>query len=378
MAFCTQCGASVDDTARFCPSCGATMRSTENVENTVSSISSNPFFSVPDADELMSSPSPGRTTGTEPVNEIPPFTQPEDNTSSVSGASWFTQPENDISSVSGGACHIQPENDISSVNGTCHTPPENDIPIYTPPKRSHAVYSGPMCHHHPNKPATAQCARCGNYVCEDCAEAYTVIDGEYAKKVLCYDCCEELVSENVEVLKKQKSSIAGTILVTIIGAIGCGIFFAAEAGAFWMLFGMLWIGSFGTWVKNAISGWRRASGGPTIAGFFGSCLGAALVAPFITAKKIIQGLIYLVKTEKALKNDSEALKQMKDYMEYTQVMSQNAGVGLDSLMGQGSQLYNNSYAQTVRSQGEEAAEAMLRRSATTIAENGETIRNFEA
>ena len=145
-----------------------------------------------------------------------------------------------------------------------------------------------------------------------------------------------------------------------------------------MLFGMLWIGSFGTWVKNAISGWWHAAGEPTISGFVGSCLGAALVAPVITAKKIIQGLVYLTKTEKALKNDSEALKQMKDYMEYTQVMSQNAGVSLDSLMGQGSQLYNNSYAQAVRSQGEEAAEAMLRRSATTIAENGETIRNFKA
>ena len=399
MAFCTQCGASVDDAARFCPSCGVSMRSTENAENTentVSSISSNPFFSVPDADELMSSPSPDRTKGTEPVNEIPSIIPPEDNTSSLSGTSWFTQPENDISSVSKVSCHTQPENDISSVSkASCHTqpendissvngaswsaPPENDIPIITPPKRSRAAYSGPVCHHHPGEPATAQCARCGNYVCADCAEAYTVIDGEYANTVLCYDCCEELVSENVEVLKKQKSSIVGTILVTIIGMfIGWGIFFAAEAGAFWMLFGMLWIGSFGTWVKNAISGWWHAAGEPTISGFVGSCLGAALVAPVITAKKIIQGLVYLTKTEKALKNDSEALKQMKDYMEYTQVMSQNAGVSLDSLMGQGSQLYNNSYAQAVRSQGEEAAEAMLRRSATTIAENGETIRNFKA
>ena len=98
----------------------------------------------------------------------------------------------------------------------------------------------------------------------------------------------------------------------------------------------------------------------------------------MTAQKIIQGLIYLTKTEKALKTDSEALVQMKDYMEYTQVMSRNAGVNLESLMGQGSALYNNSYAQSVRSQGEEAAEAMLRHSATTIAENGEIIRNFAA
>ena len=37
--------------------------------------------------------------------------------------------------------------------------------------------------HHPTEPAVARCARCGKYICKDCAEAYTVTDGEYATNV---------------------------------------------------------------------------------------------------------------------------------------------------------------------------------------------------
>lgn len=69
---------------------------------------------------------------------------------------------------------------------------------------------------------------------------------------------------------------------------------------------------------------------------------------------------------------------MRDYMEYTQVMSRNKGVDLETLMGQGSELYNNSYAQVVSTQGEQAADAMLRQCTTRIAENGEIIRDFAA
>ena len=387
MAFCTQCGASVDDEARFCPACGAAMARTEN---SGSSISSNPFFSVPDADELMSSSSVERAPATESVNGIQSFTPPGNDTPSGSGSVWFkpsgseeppkkeapgfTPPKSDIPVFKPPGSEESPRKEAPGF-----TPPKSDIPIFTPPKRPHPAFSGPSCRHHPNEPAVAQCARCGSYVCKDCADVYTLTDGEYANKVLCYDCCEQLVAENVELLKKQKSSIASMIFITALGmTFGFFIFFGAGAGTLWTLFGMLWIGSFGTWVKNAVSAWWRAPGGPSIVGFLGACVGAALVAPFMTAQKIIQGLIYLTKTEKALKTDSEALVQMKDYMEYTQVISQNAGVNLESLMGQGSALYNNSYAQSVRSQGEEAAEAMLRHSATTIAENGEIIRNFAA
>ena len=67
---------------------------------------------------------------------------------------------------------------------------------------------------------------------------------------------------------------------------------------------------------------------------------------------------------------------MRDYMEYTLVRSQNKGVDLESLMNEGSELYNNSYAQAVRTQGEAAADAALRQATTQINERGEIIRNF--
>ena len=47
-------------------------------------------------------------------------------------------------------------------------------------------------------------------------------------------------------------------------------------------------------------------------------------------------------------------------------------------MQEGSQLYNNSFAQMVRDQGEEKAEAYMSQCVTRIAENGEIIREFAA
>lgn len=52
------------------------------------------------------------------------------------------------------------------------TPPENSAPVFTPPKTPQ--HDGPVCYHHPTEPAVARCARCGKYICKDCAEAYTV------------------------------------------------------------------------------------------------------------------------------------------------------------------------------------------------------------
>ena len=113
------------------------------------------------------------------------------------------------------------------------TPPTDDAPIFTPPARH---FDGPVCYHHPDEPAAAQCARCGKYICKDCADAYTVAAGEYANQCLCYDCCKAIVAENVELLKKQKSKITTTFVVTIIGMIIGAILFAETGSAF----GTLW------------------------------------------------------------------------------------------------------------------------------------------
>lgn len=255
------------------------------------------------------------------------------------------------------------------------TPPADDAPAFTPPTRN---FDGPVCYHHPDEPAAAQCARCGKYICRDCAKAYTVGAGEYVNQCLCYDCCQTLVAENVEILKKQKAKIITTFVVTIIGMIIGAALFAETGSAAGIIFGMLWIGSFWVWVKSSFAGWWNNPAGRSLAGFVGACIGGAIIAPIRTIIKIVQCIKYLISTSKSIEEDSAALQQMTAYMEYTQVMRRNKGVDLETLMGQGSELYNNSYAKMVSVHGEAVADAMLRQCTTTIAENGEIIRNFAA
>ncbi len=255
------------------------------------------------------------------------------------------------------------------------TPPADDPPTFTPPTRN---FDGPVCYHHPDEPAAAQCARCGKYICRDCAKAYTVGAGEYANQCLCHDCCQTLVAENVEILKKQKAKIITTFVVTIIGMIIGAALFAETGSAAGIIFGMLWIGSFWVWVKSSFAGWWNNPAGRSLAGFVGACIGGAIIAPIRTIIKIVQCIKYLISTSKSIEEDSAALQQMTAYMEYTQVMRRNKGVDLETLMGQGSELYNNSYAKMVSVHGEAVADAMLRQCTTTIAENGEIIRNFAA
>lgn len=264
-----------------------------------------------------------------------------------------------------------PSNDIP-----IFTPPTNDIPTFTPPTQSARHFDGPVCYHHPDEPAVGQCARCGKYICRDCAEAYTVSSGEYANQCLCYDCCQDLVAENVAALKNQKAKITALFVASIIGMIIGAMFFSVSTLAGFIC--MFWFGSFWWWIKNTVSAWWNNPAGRSLAGFIGAGIGSLVVAPFQTTVKIVECIRYLNKTSNFIKEDSEALVQMREYMEYTQVMSRNKGVDLETLMGQGSELYNNSYAQMVRTQGEAAADAMLRQYTTRIAENGEIIRDFAA
>lgn len=99
---------------------------------------------------------------------------------------------------------------------------------------------------------------------------------------------------------------------------------------------------------------------------------------WITLSQTVQYLVYLKRTSGFIEADTQALQQMKDYMEYTLVRSQNKGVELESLMNEGSELYNNSYAQSVRTNGETAADEALRQATTMINEHGEIIRDFRS
>lgn len=271
------------------------------------------------------------------------------------------------------------------------TPPENNAPVFTPPKISQ--HDGPVCYHHPTESAVAQCARCGKYICKDCAEAYAVTDGEYANKCLCFDCCEQLVAENVAELTKNKNKIKRQFILQIIGMV-IGFIYGLSAGISSGDFGSGFVaglicacigGVFLSAVKEYfLSIWEAikmcfSGEGGWIAAIIYLIVKVIIIGIkciWVTISNTIKYIIYLKKTQGFIESDSAALQQMRDYMQYTLVRNQNKGIDLDDLMNEGSELYNNSYAQAVRDNGEAAADAALRQATTRIAENGEIIRDF--
>lgn len=265
------------------------------------------------------------------------------------------------------------------------TPP---APTFTPPAQSHG--SGSSCYFHPNEPAVARCACCGKLICEDCVDTYQVGVGEYEGEALCYDCCKEIVAQNVKELKKQRIKIIAMYIFTAIGMIigaMVGIAYTAGAeGTFWVPILYAFIGGcFWTFfvncckiilntIRNCLNGaWLGA-----ILWFFIDMIKAIFIAVWGTIQKLFYYTKHLIKTSGFIKSDTQALQQMDDYMEYTIVRSQNVGVDLASLMNEDSQLYNNSYAQNVMANGEAHAEASIRNCVTSINENGEIIRSFVA
>lgn len=274
----------------------------------------------------------------------------------------------------------------------------NDIPNFTPPSPTFTPpsaprHNGPCCHYHQNEPAVDKCARCGKYICQDCAETYTVNSDEYKGKALCYDCCKEIVADNVHELKKNKRSILVHFIATIIGMIALPVYGAftglyAEASGMGETIGLIVAaallgGSLWTYFKYIVLSCKaayqksRSIWAPLI-GFILYAFIGMFVAIFRTVKKIITYSKYLKRTSNFIESDTAALQQMADYMEYTLVRSRNVGVDLATLMNEDSELSNNSYAQAVVANGEAAAEASLRNAAVTFNEHGEIIRSFAA
>lgn len=272
------------------------------------------------------------------------------------------------------------------------TPPTNDIPTFAPPPAPRPTFTGPACYHHPDERAVAKCSRCGKFICKECSEAFTVTAGEYADSCLCYDCCQKLVEENVAELKKNKATIMGQFILSAIGIIigfiygaytvasandlgttlvtgficGCigGVFLSA-CKAF---FSLLW-----DCIKIAFAG---QFGVLTILSIIFNLIVIVFKCIGITVYNTIYYITYLIKTSHFIEEDTAALQNMKDFMEYTLVRNQNKGVDLESLMNEGSALYNNTYARVLRDSGEAAADAMVRQGATRISETGEIIRDF--
>lgn len=262
------------------------------------------------------------------------------------------------------------------------TPP---TPTFTPPKNTKPDFNGPACSYHKDEPAVAKCARCGRYICQDCFDNYGVSSGEYAGKALCYDCCQQIVAENVADLKKNKNKIMLQFIVSIIGMV-LGMIVGISSGggvagaviglavggvllsALKVFFSLVW-----DVIKIAVSG---QFGVLTVLSIIWNILVLIVKCLITTGSNTVYYINYLVKTSGFINSDTQALQQMADYMEYTMIRNQNRGVDIDTLLNQKSELADNSYAQMVQQRGEEGAEAAMRECVATFNEHGEIIRNF--
>ena len=357
MKFCTECGTQMNDDSKFCPACGTAAAEYKNQNS-----ASVPTFTPPPQEAPVF---------TQPPQETPVFTPPPQETP------VFTAPSQDA-----------PVFTAPSQDAPIFTPPNQDVPIFTPPGQEGSA--GACCHHHKTDQAVTTCARCGKYMCQDCVETYGVSIGEYAGQPLCYDCTVEMVSNNIAELEKNKKTIKTMFIATGIGMI-IGAIVGMAGGPLGAFLGAMIGGSFWTFFKNCLVNFKDAlvdfwkTDGDSAFGFmfaffrvmFGF-LWQAVASVYRTIKKIIYYRKYLKETSGFIASDTQALQNMQDYMEYTQVRSMNQGVDLATLMSEGGQLRNNSYAQSVAANGEATADAHLRQCVTTIAENGEIIRSFAA
>lgn len=269
------------------------------------------------------------------------------------------------------------------------TPP---TPTFEPPKNAKPQFNGPACYYHKDEPAVARCARCGKPICQDCVDNYGVTSGEYAGHALCYDCCQQIVADNVANLKANKSKIMVQFIISLIGiVIGfiigmsaglesgdigggfvAGLIGAAVGGVFLsamkVFFSLVW-----DVIKIAASG---QFGWLTILSIIWNIIVLIFKCIITTISNTVYYITYLHRTSGFINSDTAALQQMADYMEYTMIRNQNRGVDLETLLNQKSELADNSYAHMVQQRGEEGAEAAMRECVATFNEHGEIIRNF--
>ena len=228
--------------------------------------------------------------------------------------------------------------------------------------------SGMACYHHPSQRAVAQCRVCGNGICQDCYDVYGVTSGEYAGKALCYDCTSQLVAENVVDIDAFRARVKRERIFIIVGAV-LGALVGIAGGGGGVIIGAGIGGSLWTIVKTLISALNDES--------WIVAIGVIIVSPIITIYRFISRFRQERQCREIISSDSYVLREMRDYFEYTQVMEQNDAIDLSKLADKGGELYDNSYAQSVITNGESAAQAELRRGVIQIAANGEIIRGFD-
>lgn len=279
---------------------------------------------------------------------------------------------------------------INQDNGVpTFTPP---VPTFTPPEQEKR--NGPVCYYHQDEPAIAKCARCGKYICQDCYDNYGVSSGDYEGQALCYDCCKELVADNVRELTKNKAKIKTQFIFSIIGMVigfigGIALGISAEAGAGVIIFAIIGIAVGGV-LLSALKAffsllWETIKiiigeqfGFLTFLSLIWNIIKLIFQCFYHTISNTIYYINYLKKTSGFIESDSAALQEMADYMEYTMIRNQNRGVDIETLLNEKSELADNAYAHMVQAQGEEQAEAALRNCVASINENGEIIRSFRA
>ncbi|MCL2295361.1 MAG: hypothetical protein FWC36_10965 [Spirochaetes bacterium] len=257
--------------------------------------------------------------------------------------------------------------------------------------RECVLEAGIECGHHPSKQAAALCRGCGTGICRDCYDTYGVSIGDYAGTALCYKCTAILVQENIDnvtafrkqVKKERIWMVVGAVLGLIVGlGLTAGSDFPEDM-VFATIF-LVFIGaSLGTIVKlmiGAFFGGAKGRDGDIGGGFLLGIISGfflAVVSPIITIYRFIKRFRQIKKCDEIIASDENALRRMRDYFAYTLAMENNKGVDLAKLAEQGSELFDNTYAQSVLKNGEKAAQAGLRESVVTISANGEIIRNFD-
>ena len=276
-----------------------------------------------------------------------------------------------------------------------------DLGNHYPAEYGGGMSSGMACFHHPSGDAVARCAKCKNNICSDCRDKYGVTSGEYEGYALCYDCTCGLIAENVQYFEHFKQRVDRSrktmIVLACVGGfiglasgIGAGDAGAAFAG---LLFGGAIGASFGTimsdiWLSLCVAfGMAKDSGGlfseDGMSSFgwgllFGliRTIGMCIASPVIAIYQYVKRLKQMKEAEEIMANDSHALREIRDYFAYTQTMERNIGVSLSSLAEQGGELFDNTYAQSILKNGEQAAQAELRQSVVQISANGEILRSF--
>ena len=97
---------------------------------------------------------------------------------------------------------------------------------------------------------------------------------------------------------------------------------------------------------------------------------------YMTIKKIISYIIYLKQTSTVIASDSNAIRQMEEFMEYYRIRLQDKEADLETLINKNTSLDSNSFVRVLRANGEENADSMIRQATMTISENGEIVRSF--